>query len=361
MTNVCKKITSVTLIVFLISGCSLIKKPGGFFGPREMLPLEVETIKIKPENKSKYLKAVGSLESPQTTELTSENMGKIIYLNIPEGKIVSKGNVIARLEDSTLQADVNIAKAKLKNAEEYFNRMKKLKDEGAVSQQTLDNAIERFESIKGEVESTLSKQTKSIIVAPFTGALSLKQVSLGAYIDPGDVVVRISQIDPLNLIFSFPEQYTSEIKVGQNVRFMVSNSEESYSGKVTVIDPYIDPDTRTVKVKAIVNNSDKVLLPGCFANVFLEVGSIQGAISVPQEALIQEGNVKKIALVTKTKTVKLKEVNVGLWEDNSVLITKGLMTGDIVITSGHQKVQEGSKVIPKPYVPIHNKQLDKEI
>src|SRR3989338_9960298 len=180
--------TVLLLLIFItciVSGCSI---KGGPWGKHEMPPLEVETIKIKVENKSKYLKAVGSLESPQSTELTSENAGKIIFLNILEGKVVNKGHVLAQIEDSTLRAGTDVAKAKLKNAEENYNRMKILKNEGAVSQQTLDNALETFDSAKGEMELATSKQAKSVISAPYTGALSLKKVSLGAYIDPGDVI-----------------------------------------------------------------------------------------------------------------------------------------------------------------------------
>ena len=356
-----QKAAVLPIIVSLIfSGCSF-KKIDGLIGKQVFPPQEVETIKVKPTNQSRYLKAIGSLESPQTTELTSENAGKIIYLNIPEGKVVNKGHILAQIEDGTLRASSNVAKAKLKNAEENYNRMKVLKDEGAVSEQTLDNALERFDSAKGEMELATSKQLKSAITAPYTGALSLKKVSLGAYIDPGDVIVRISQIDPLNLVFSLPEQYVSEIKTDQNIKFTISDSSANYQAKILVIDPYIDPNTRTVNIKAVVQNPKQELLPGRFEDVFLEVANITNAISIPQEALIQEGNTKKVALVTKKNIVKLKEVTASQWEEDTVLISEGLMAGDVVITSGHQKVQEGSKVIPKPYIPIHNKQLDKEI
>lgn len=352
-----RKIILIVILPYIFSGCSI---KGGPWGKHEMPPLEVETIKIKVENKSKYLKAVGSLESPQSTELTSENAGKIVSLNILEGKVVNKGHVLAQIEDSTLRAGTDVAKAKLKNAEENYNRMKILKNEGAVSQQTLDNALETFDSAKGEMELATSKQAKSVIRAPYTGALSLKKVSLGAYIDPGDVIVRISQIDPLNLIFSLPEQYVSQIKVSQNIKFTVSDSSENYQAKVSVIDPYIDPNTRTVNIKAVVANPKQELLPGRFADIFLEVANIANAISIPQEALIQEGDTKKVAIVTEKNIVTLKEITATSWEEDSVLVSEGLMAGDVVITSGHQKVQEGSMVIPRPYTPIHNKQLDKE-
>ncbi len=359
MLNLRQIILFILTIPFIFSGCAF-KGMNGPWGGHKMPPIEVETIKIKPSNQSKYLKAVGSLESPQSTELTSENAGKIIYLNIPEGRVVSKGHVLAQIEDSTLRAATDVAKAKLKNAEENYNRMKILKNEGAVSQQILDNALEKFDSAKGETDLATSGQAKSVIHAPYVGALSLKKVSLGAYIDPGDVIVRISQIDPLNLIFSLPEQYVSQIKVDQNIKFIVSDSSENYQAKISVIDPYIDPNTRAVSIKAIVKNPKQELLPGRFADVFLEIANIENAISIPQEALIQEGNTKKIAIVTEKNTVILKEVTTTDWEEGTVLVSDGLMAGDVVITSGHQKVQEGSMVIPKPYIPIHNKQLDQK-
>ena len=347
----------ISISFFIFTACGL--KPQNHM--HDMHPSEVETIKISPSQKIKTIESVGELISPQTTEVNSENQGKIVYLNIPEGKEVSLGHVLARVDDSTTLADIKVAKAKLHNARENFKRMQALKNEGAVSQQVLDNATEQLQTAEGESERAESLQKKTSIVAPYTGLLSLRKVSLGAFIDSGDPVVRISQINPLHLLFKLPEQYVSQIKINQDVKFMLSNSTKEYLAKISIIDPYIDPDTRSVQIKAIVSNAKRELLPGRFANITLEVLSIPNAILIPQEALIQEGSKKQVALVDEENVVSFKEVVISEWDKDSILISDGLMEGDVIITSGHQKVHPGSKVIPKEFNSIHNPNLDRQV
>ena len=347
----------ISLFGFIFTACGL--KPQNHM--HDMSPSEVETIKISPSSKTKIIESVGELISPQTTEVNSENMGKIIYLNIPEGKEVSAGHVLARIDDSTTLADIKVAKAKLQNARENFKRMQALKNEGAVSQQILDNATEQLQTAEGESERAESVQMKTTIVAPYTGLLSLRKVSLGAFIDSGDPIVRISQVNPLHLLFSLPEKYVSEIKIDQTVKFMLNNSLKEYLAKVSVIDPYIDPSTRSVQIKAIVSNPKRELLPGRFTNVALEILNVKDAVLIPAEALIQDGAKNQVALVSPENTVTFKEVMISEWDKDLVLISDGLVEGDVIITSGHQKVHPGSKVIPKEFNSIHNKILDKQI
>src|SRR3989338_712516 len=165
-------------------------------------PVQVEALEVKPGNNRNILTATGTLESPKTTELTSETSGKIIYLNIPEGKLVNKGQLLAKINDSTVLAEKKISEGKLKNAKDNFERMKVLREKGAISQQTLDNILEVLNTAEGEYERSVSSRQMTDVVAPFSGVLSIKKVSEGAFIEPGDVIVRISQIDPLHLIFS---------------------------------------------------------------------------------------------------------------------------------------------------------------
>ena len=346
----------ISILILLLAGCT--KKPATFSGRNFKLPpIEVETYKVSSQNIKDILKTTGTLESPQTTEVTSELKGKIAYLNIPEGKLVNAGNVLAKIDSSLYEANLKVAEAKLKNAEENFNRMKALKDKGAISQQALDNAKEMIDTAKGSFDYAKSELDKSAIRAPFTGVLSFKKVSLGSYIDAGDAVVRISQINPLHLVFSFSEKYLSKLKVGQRVSFMVGESNQKYFASVIAIDPYLDLDTRKVNAKAIFQNLNKNLLPNIFANVELELGSLKNVLLIPQEAIINEGNKTRIATVSSENIVELKDIVIKEFSDSFCIAEDGLMPGDVVITSGHQKIKSGSKVIARSYNPVINEQL----
>ena len=325
-------------------------------------PVEVEAIKIKPQDYTYTIAAVGDLQSPQSTEITSELSGKITYLNIPEGKLVNSGHTIAQIENSTYSADIKISEAKSNNARDNFNRMKKLKDSGAISQQALDNVEEKLKTTEGELEKGNSLISKTTIRAPYTGILSLKNTNLGAYIEPGDKIVRISQINPLNLIFAIPEKYLSEIKVGQNVLFNVGNETKKYEAKITAIDPYIDPDTRSANIQAMVDNSNKLLLPGRFAKIEIQTKTTQNSVYIPQEAIVPEEDKKKVYVIENENNklkVKLTTVKTGEWLEDKVEIKKGLKEGDIVVTSGQQKLKENSKVIIKDFVEIKNPHLNR--
>ena len=367
MLHLFKKSKNVLLLLInfylccVICACTKIEHNAFSKRPDFSSPSEVEVVKIEASNIKKELKATGTLESPQSTELTSEIAGKIIYLNIPEGKPVGSGHVLARVNDITNKAEIEVAKAKLENAQTNYNRMKSLREKGAISQQSLDNTLEILRISEGEFNRVSSINSMTEIVAPFSGVLSIRKISLGQYIDPGDPIVRISQINPLYLIVNLPEQYVSQVKTDQNIKFTVSNSLKEFTAKVIVIDPYIDPNTRSVQIKAIVQNPKRELLPGRFANVSLETSGIPNAISIPEEALIQEGSKKQVAVVSKDNTVIFKEVTVSKWDRDSIVISDGLMIGDVVITSGHQKVHPGSKVTPKLFNTIHNPILDKEV
>ncbi len=345
-----KQIFFICLSILFSSSCSKLNP--SFMGGKKQFPqIEVEVIKVEKSSLVKRLQATGALESPQTTELTSEIAGKIIYLNIPEGELVSEGHVLARVNNTTNKAEIEVAKAKFDNANTNYNRMKTLKEQGAISQQSLDNTLEDFSVAKGEFERVGSIYSMTQIIAPFSGVLSIKKISLGQYIDPGDPIVRISQINPIYLVFNLPEQYVSQVKLGQNVRFEISGLSKEYFAKINVIDPYIDPDTRSVKIRATVQNPKRELLPGGFANVSLEISSIPDAISIPEEALIQSGDKKQVVVVQDDNTTLIKDVTVSEWGKGSVIVSSGLMVGDVVIILGNKKLRPESKVLQNHFTP----------
>jgi membrane fusion protein (multidrug efflux system) len=342
------------ICIMFLTGCSSHREGGHGHGPLE---IGVETYLIKAQNSSKTIDTIGEFISPQSTILSTEIMGTVSYLDIPEGREVEKGHIIAKIEDSVSVAELKAEKAKLENSKENFKRMEGLYKEGAISRQAYDDSLEDYETAKAQTERAESIELKNIITSPFQGILSLKKVSLGAFVDPGDEIVRVTQISPLNLVFSIPEKYLQELKLNQTVNFYPSSSDKKDNVKkarITAIDPYIDADTRAIKIQAEVNNSSQDILPGGFAKVKLEVKNNGNSILIPEEAIINEGSGKSVYVVTSQNNALPKKVTLGKWEDGLVEITNGLMIGEKVITSGHQKVFPGAMVISSDYVPIKN-------
>lgn len=300
---------------------------------------------------------MGGLKSPKTTELAAERPGKVVFLDIPEGQEVKVGHVLARIDYDQAQAAVDIAQARYKNAQETLARLKTLPAK-ATSQQALDDAQASLDAAEGQLADVKVALQKTIIATPFGGVLSLRQIGLGAYLDAGDPIVRLTQIRPLHLIFSLPQRFVSQVKLGQTVHGASSNCEEKFTAQVTAIDPFLDPATRSVQIQATVPNESGRLLPGMATNVRLEVENIPDALLIPQEAVIRQGTKRLVYTVEADGYVQSKEIILGLSFVSQVQVETGLHAGEIVVTAGHQKLRPGAKVDPKPYTPITNPNLD---
>ncbi len=346
------------LLGILCSSCSLNNQSTHGKGKPSM-PSEigVEAYTITPQKALKTISCTGEFISPQSTVLTSEIMGVISFLDIPEGKEVKSGYVIAKIEDSVSIAELNAEEAKSENAEEDYKRIKNLYNEGAISKQLYDNAFEDYKISKAQLERAKSIQSKNIIKAPFNGILSLKKISLGSYVNPGDEIVRITQISPLNLTFSIPEKYLHELDIGQKINFTIStsdNANKKMTTSITAIDPNIDGTTRTIKAQAQVNNYNLDLLPGGFSNVEIEVNNNVNNVLIPEEAIVNDGQEKIVYVITPLNNALPRKIDVAKWEDGYAEISSGLRVGEKVITSGHQKLFPGVMVIDSDYVPINN-------
>ena len=336
--------------------------------PRDQAPppIPVQTITLEATSMPRTISAVGGLESPHTTQVTADRGGKVVFLDIPEGQEVQKGHVLARIDPDEAQAAVDVARARYQNAQATLERLKKLPAK-ARSQQALDDAQAAVRAIKGELDQATTILRKMTMSAPFTGRLGLRQVSLGAYLEPGDAVVRITQMRPLHLVFSLPQHHVSELENGQTIQGVAGNCASRFTATVSVIDPFLDSETRSVTVQAIVPNEDGSLLPGMATALRLEVADIPDALSVPLEAIIRQGTRRLVYTVQNGSAgqnrqggnvVAMQHVRLGQFALQHVEILSGLKPGDIVVVAGHQKLRPGAMVQPTPYEPVANPNLE---
>ena len=349
-----KHLLALTVIgfVFCITSCS---KP--MHKNQQAFPIKVEIYKIQPKTYVKTLSAVGSLQSPYETEITSDIAGKITFLDINEGQIVEGNHILAKIDSSTYLADLKTKQATLTNAKVTLQRMQALEKEGAVSKQTLDDAIQKYNEAEAQVEYVDSVLEKTTIKAPFKGYLSLRKVSPGTYITPGTSLTKISQVNPIEIVFSVPEAQHKSIKKGQKVKFNIASSMHEYQGKVSTIDPVINQNTRTFQAKAIVNNPNRELTPGSFADIKIETETIQNAILIPNEAIIKDLNTTKVFKVSEENTASIQEIKIKEDDEDFALVLDGLMADDVIVTSGHQKLRPGAKIIPQKREDIQNENL----
>jgi membrane fusion protein (multidrug efflux system) len=320
-------------------------------------PVVVETVAVEPKPFTRTVEAIATLRSPANTEVTADIAGKVVHLDVPEGKPVKKGHVLARLDASQVRAELQIARTRQRGAQDTLERSKALAAEQIVSKQMLDEARVARQMAHGEVSRSAALLDKTVIRAPFSGIVGIREVSLGAFIAPGSPITRITDVSALEIVFSVPERYVSQLEPGKRVHGVVGACEQRFTGELGVIDPFVDPVTRSIRVQAQIDNAEGRLRPGMSARVKLDLATIPQAIVIPQEALVRRGTQQQVFVVGAGDSVEARDVQVGEIRTGSVEILSGLAPQERIVAAGHQRLRPKAKVRPKPYAPVQNPNL----
>lgn len=300
-------------------------------------------IVAKGEEFSDFLLLTGSIEPNEIVEVRSEISGLIELLNFAEGSNITAGQVLLKINDSELRAQLSQAQTRSTLASENERRAKLLLEKEAISQEEYDIASADYRTSKAQIELIQAQLRKTVVIAPFSGKIGLRNVSKGSYITPSDIIAQLVNVSRVKLQFSVPEKYANMVKVGVQIKFKVQGLAEEFKASIYALEPLIDQASRTLTVRAITENKDNKLIPGAFANVILPLQDINNALLIPTEALIPIQNGKKVFL---QKNGKAKEmlVETGARTDSTILIIKGIVLGDTVLTSGVMSLRDGSPV-----------------
>ncbi|MBP7347013.1 MAG: efflux RND transporter periplasmic adaptor subunit [Sediminibacterium sp.] len=308
--------------------------------------INVAGMLVKLQTFDNNLSLSGSIEANEQIEIRSEVSGIVQSINFQEGSTVSKGQLLFKVNDVELRAQLGQAKTKEGLASENERRAKLLLQKEAISQEEYDVARAELKSAQAQSQLINAQIGKTAVKAPFAGKIGLRNISPGIYITPSVLVANLVNSGRLKITFSIPEKYASEIKMNTTLNFTVANSPKRYAAKIYAIEPGIEVTTRTLQVRAIAENSDGALFPGTFANVELPLNSIKEAIVVPSEAIVPVQNGKKVFI---TEQGKAKEVMVetATRTDASILVLSGLKAGDTLITSGVMTLKADTEVSVK--------------
>lgn len=286
----------------------------------------------------------GTVMANEEVELKSEVSGKIVNILFKEGGFVKKGDLLVKINDSELQAQLTREKYNLKLLEDKEYRQRKLLEKEAISKEDYDDALNNLNVTKAQVELIKAQIEKTEIKAPFNGIVGLKNVSVGSFVTSSTVIATLQNINPIKIEFSIPEKYSSKVKVGDEINFTVTGNEHNYIAKIYAIEPKIDQVTRTLKMRAkYTSNIQGDILPGAFADVELILNDIKDALLIPSYALVPELKGQKVFVYKNGKVVSV-DVETGIRTDKDVQITKGLNEKDTVITSGILQLRPGSPV-----------------
>ena len=302
-------------------------------GPQKSASLQVNGIVISEKDFSNNISISGSIEANEQIEIRSTVSGIVENIYFNEGSSVKKGQVLFKVNDSELRAQLAQANTKQNLAGENERRAKLLLAKEAISQEEYDIASAEFRSLKSQTQLIQSQMAKTSVKAPFSGKVGLRNISPGAYVTPTTVISNLVNTNPLKITFSIPEKYASEVALNAEISFTVSGSQEVFKAKIYAIEPSIDITTRTLLVRAKAENKENKLFPGTYANVTLPLKEIKNAILIPTEAVIPVQNGKKV-FISENGKAKPVMVETGTRTEESILVLNGLKAGDTVVTSG---------------------------
>lgn len=342
-------------------------------------PVPVMAVTVEKRDMPVLAQSFGDLRAYDSAALSAQASGNVVEIHFNGGEKVVQGTVLMVIDNTTQKANLQKATAQENLNKIDHDRMVNLVKRGAQPQQALDQATARLEESQADVSAAQDALDKTFIKAPFNGRLGARTVSVGQFVSPGEHVVDIVNLNVLKVQFTVPEQYLSQLSVGQEVEITTSAyPDRIFAGSVDYVAPLVDPVTRSIAVEALVENKDDALSPGLSTQVSQILSHDRGALVVPEESLVyslegasvfiaeedpefkldkrvekqilaqQSGQLNKpVDELPPLQIKKVKRINVqtATFKDGIVQITKGLDEGEWVVTQGQQKLRDGAIVM----------------
>jgi len=311
-------------------------------GGAQAVMVEAVTAATAPMPQS--ITAVGSLRSDESVTLRPEVAGRVSAIGFQEGRPVSKGATLVKLDPAINEAEVLQAKANLTLAKAKYDRAIDLQKQGFISGQARDEAENNFKVMEAAIALADARLAKTEIRAPFSGIIGLRSISIGDYVKEGQDMVNLESIDPLKVDFRVPEIYLKQVQVGQKLEVTLDALPgRKYEGTVFAINPLVDAAGRAIVIRAQVRNADTALRPGMFARVKLLTKDERDALVLPEQALVPQGEEQYVFRVIDGKAQRTK-VELGQRRDGRVEVVKGVAPGETIVTAGQLKLRDGTPV-----------------
>jgi len=310
-----------------------------------MPPTPVEAAEARSGAVADRFETIGTFEAGEEITVVAEIDGKVLDLPFREGQSIAKGGIIAHLDDAQPAAELTRAEAIRDQSRATFQRVQEIVEAKAGSAQDLDDAAAALKVAEANLAVAQSRFEKTRVVAPFEGVTGAREVSPGAFLRAGEPITRLAQLRELRVIFSAPERLLPLLADGTEVRLTTTAYPGVEApGRITVIDPVLDPATRTARIVARLSNPGNRFRPGMSAHVAATLGARAEALTVPNEAVFVEGNQAFVYAIRPDSTVTRTPVTLGTRLTDAVEIVSGLEAGARVVRAGHQKLYEGAKV-----------------
>ena len=338
------KITSKNLLVAALAGIM------GIFGAAQASAQQAVPVIVKEVVNDRFvdrLEALGTLRANETVVLTATVSEIVTAVHFEDGQRVNAGSILVEMTNEEEHARIEEERSTLTEAKKQYDRLRPLVERGAASTSLLDQRRREYETAKARLRATESKLRERLIIAPFAGVVGLRNVSVGALIEPGDVITTLDDDSVMKLDFTVPSVYLANLRTGLPiVATSPAFDEHRFEGKISSIDSRIDPVTRAIVVRAILPNPERLLKPGLLMHVTL-LKNLRDVLVIPEEALIPSGSINHVLVVDRSAdptVVHRRQVAIGNRRPGEVEIVEGLEEGEFVVVDGTLRARPGQPV-----------------
>lgn len=312
-------------------------------------PAQISAVRAQKELWTPAIKAVGSIEAVNGIEVANEVPGVIETINFESGDTVKKGDVLIRIDSAIDEAALRTRRAEAQLAEQEFKRVSDLLPKRAVSQSQYDEAKANFDAARARVNEAEAQLSKKIIRAPFDGRLGIRMVDQGEYIATGTPIVEINMLNPIYVDYTLSEKHLPDVETGYPVQATVAAvPDQNFEGTVSAINTSVNPETRTVRIRATLDNDQSLLRPGMFATVMTRQPRDNEVVTVPRTAVSYNTYGDFVFVVGDndegTQVVTRRTVTTGETRDGRVAILAGLGEGETVVSKGLLRLRAGQPV-----------------
>lgn len=313
--------------------------------PRQRPAPQVVLFEVKASDITESLEAIGSARAAESVVLTANVTEKVSRISFNQGEFVKQGATLLTLANDEEQAQLNAAKIELAEQKREYKRIANLHKRNSASASELDRLQSSIDTAQARIAQVKATLKDRIIKAPFDGLLGLRHVSVGTLLKPGDEITTLDSVTHLEMDFNLAEVYIPKIKVGQAIKaFSVAYPYRIFSGEIAALDSRVNIDTRSIKVRAKINNEHALLRPGMLLTLDL-IKQQRSAKMLPEEAVFMRADQHLVYQVSPDMTVTEKAIEIGIRQNGKVEALTGLEVGNKIVWQGLLKVKPGKKVL----------------
>ncbi|MFH1334542.1 MAG: efflux RND transporter periplasmic adaptor subunit [Pseudomonadota bacterium] len=304
---------------------------------------------------------VGTINAINSIKVTPLIAGQVTEIYFRSGQMVQQGQQLVQIYPNIIQAQLDKAAAQYRTSQINYERFKKLANQGYYDKADLDLKLAELESNKADVNQLQAQLSLTNITAPFAGKIGLRNISIGDYLSPGDSITTLEATDPLRVDFTLSEHYISQVKLGNTVK-IISRAfpNKAFEGPIYAFNSIVDPNTRTLDMRAKISNPKNELIPGTFVEVTVSLGKKERVIFLPQNAIVYASDGTFVYLMKDHKAIRTKIKLGPLIQNNQAVVFDGVKAGDEVITGGQLKLSDGSAVMTQEEAQAYFKNMQKK-